>query len=411
MKKYFFPILFFIYAGNAFGQSYTLNYFIEKARDNSPLLKDYRNQVLSNQLDSAILRASLRTQVNFLSTNSYAPVIAGWGYDEAISNIANVSAIVQANRNFVTRNNLSAQLMSIALAGRALTDTIHLTERDIARTITEQYITTYGDQTVLDYNKEILDLLKREDTVLKKLTQQSVFRQTDYLNFYVTLQQQELVYLQSQAQYNTDYLTLNYLAGVVDTSARRIEEPLMNDTLQFDFSNSVFYQGFVTDSLRLDVQRKLVAYEYKPKIGAYTDAGFNSSLQVTPYKNFGFSMGVSLTIPIYDGQQKRMKLSKIDIQEKTRQSNKEFYTNQYIQQAALLKHQLYEVESLVQRIRQQINYTHTLITANARLLETGDIAMRDYVLSINNYLTARNLLIQNNISRLRILNQLNYWSR
>jgi outer membrane protein TolC len=411
MKKYFFPILFFIYAGNASGQSYTLNYFIEKARDNSPLLKDYRNQVLSNQLDSAILRASLRTQVNFLSTNSYAPVIRGWGYDEALTNIANVSAIVQANRNFITRNNLGAQLMSIALAGRALTDTIHLTERDIARTITEQYITTYGDQTVLDYNKEILDLLKREDTVLKKLTQQSVFRQTDYLNFYVTLQQQELLYLQSQAQYNTDYLTLNYLAGVVDTSARRIEEPLMNDTLQFDFSNSVFYQGFVTDSLRLDVQRKLVAYEYKPKIGAYTDAGFNSSLQVTPYKNFGFSMGVSLTIPIYDGQQKRMKLSKIDIQEKTRQSNKEFYTNQYIQQAALLKHQLYEVESLVQRIRQQINYTHTLITANARLLETGDIAMRDYVLSINNYLTARNLLIQNNISRLRILNQLNYWSR
>jgi outer membrane protein TolC len=392
-------------------RSQGLGYFIEQARNNSPLLKDYRNQVLSNRLDSAILRASLRTQVNFLSANSYAPVIKGWGYDEAISNIANISAIVQANRNFVTRNNLAAQLMSIALAGRALNDTLRLTEKDIARTIAEQYITTYGDLTSVDYNREIYDLLKKEDTVLKKLTQQSVFKQTDYLNFYVTLQQQELAYLQAEMQYNTDYLTLNYLAGIVDTAVQRIEEPLMTDTLPFDFFSSVFYQRFTTDSLRIDVQKKILEYQYKPKIGAYADAGYNSTLQVDPYKNFGFSVGVSLTIPIYDGHQKKMKLAQIDLQERTRQSNKEFYTNQYIQQVSLLKQQLNAIERLVQKIQQQIRYAHTLITANAKLLETGDITMKDYVLSINNYLSARNLLIQNNISRLRILNQINYWNR
>src|SRR4051812_42656866 len=182
-------------------RSQGLDYFIEQARKNSPLLKDYRNQVLSNRLDSAILRASLKTQVNFLSTNSYAPVIAGWGYDEAITNTANISALVQANRNFITRNNLASQIMSIALAGRAITDTLRLTEKDIARTITEQYITAYADLATLDYNNEIYDLLKREDSVLKKLTQQSVFKQTDYLNFYVTLQQQELTAMQTEIQY------------------------------------------------------------------------------------------------------------------------------------------------------------------------------------------------------------------
>src|SRR5689334_15840131 len=62
-------------------QTHSLDYFISQAKSNSPLLKDYRNQILSNRLDSAILRASLRTQVNFLGSASYAPIIKGWGYD------------------------------------------------------------------------------------------------------------------------------------------------------------------------------------------------------------------------------------------------------------------------------------------------------------------------------------------
>lgn len=240
----------------AAGQPADLNYFVEQAKNNSPLIKDYHNQLLSNRLDSAILRAGLRTQVNFLSTNSYAPIINGWGYDEAISNIANISTVVQASRNFVTRNNLASQVRNITLAGRALNDTLRLAEKDIIKTVTEQYITAYGDLTILDYNKEILDLLKREDVALRKLTQQSVFKQTDYLNFYVTLQQQELAYLQSVITYNTDYLTLNYLAGIADTVVRRVREPSLRDTLQLDLDNSPFYAGFVTDSLRIDLQRK-----------------------------------------------------------------------------------------------------------------------------------------------------------
>jgi outer membrane protein TolC len=263
----------------------------------------------------------------------------------------------------------------------------------------------------MDYNQEVFDLMKREEAVLKKLTQASVYKQTDYLTFYVTMQQQELVYLQARIQYNTDYLTLNYLTGVVDTTVTRVDEPHIADALTYDFYNSVFYKKFTTDSLRLVNERRLIDYEYKPKIGAYTDGGFNSSLQHTPYKNFGFSAGLSLTIPLYDGGQKKLKYAKVDLRERTRQGNKEFFINQYRQQTAQLRLQLQAIELLVVKIKEQIDYVHTLITANGKLLETGDITMRDYVTAINNYLTAKNLLTQNFISRLRIANQINYWNR
>ncbi|MBO9682239.1 MAG: TolC family protein [Flavisolibacter sp.] len=389
----------------------TLEYFLQQANQNSPTIKNYQNQILIARIDSQILRASLRTQVNFLNANSYAPVIKGWGYDEVITNIANVTTIIQANRNFITPNYLAAQLRTIDLQRRALLDTIQLSQKDLVRTITDQYITAYAGQLAVDFTKEVFELMKNEEVMLKKLTEQSVFKQSDYLNFYVTMQQQELTYLQAQNQFEADYLTLNYLSGIVDTTVHRLKKPDLQEVLQNNIDSSVFLKRFANDSLRLVNEKELIAYQYKPKIGAYADGGYNSSLQVMPYRNFGFSAGLSLTIPIYDGRQRQLKYAQVDIRERTRQSNKQFFLNQYAQQIAQLRKQLHATELLVDKINKQIEYSHTLIIANNKLLETGDIAMRDYVTAINNYLNAQNLLTLNTIERLRAVNQINYWNR
>lgn len=396
----------------AFSQSRTLSYFIEQAQQTNPTLKDYQTQLQTIQLDSQILNAALRKpQVAFLSSNSYAPIINGYGYDEPISNIANVSALVQATRNFISRGNLAAQYRTIALQSRALLDTIQLSQRDLVRTITDQYLTAYSSLLQVDFNKELYDLLKGEEVVLKKLTEASVYKQTDYLTFYTTMQQQELTYLQAQIQYNSDYLALNFLSGVFDTTIERISAPQLADTAQTDFYRSPFYTRYVTDSLRIANERTLLHYQYKPRLGVYTDAGYNSSLQYLPYKNFGFSAGVSLLIPIYDGHQRGFQAAKLSVQERRRQTSKDFFIAQHQQQIAQLQLQLRATNLLTKKIEQQITYTRTLIAANNKLLETGDITIRDYVLSINNYLAAQNVLTQNNITRLRTLNQLAYWNR
>ncbi len=408
--RYFFILLLITFRTVGYSQPHTLDYFLQHAKQNSPDLKDFQNQVLSLQIDSQLLKASLGPQVNFLSTNSYAPIINGWGYDEAITNRANISGLIQASRNYLSRGQTIAQYRTIALQRRSLLDTIALSQQDLARSITEQYITAYGDLLAMDFNREVYDLMQREEEALKKLTQANVYKQTDYLTFYVTMQQQELTWLQAQIQYNNDFLTLNYLSGLVDTTIERIQKPALTDSLGMDFYNTVFYSRFITDSLRLANEKDLVNYEYKPRIGAYTDAGYNSSLQNTPYKNFGVSAGVSVTIPIYDGRQKQMKLARIDIQERTRQNKRAFYVNQHNMQLLQLKQQLLSIDLMVEKINKQIGYAHTLIVANGKLLQTGDITMKDYVTAINNYLQAQNLLTQNNINRLKILNQVKYWN-
>ena len=402
---------FFCFSCLCYSQSHTLDFFISQAKQNSPLIKDYKNQILSYRLDSLILRSFLKPQVNFISSNSYAPVIKGFGYDGAITNGTNISAVMQASRNFITTGNFAAQLAAIRLQSRSLADTISISEQDLQRAVSDQYITAYADLLTLDFNREIFDLLKKEEQALKKLTQASIYRQVDYLAFYTTMQQQQFTYIQAQIQYNTDYLTLNFLAGIEDTVVERIQQPALNDSMQFDFFHSVFYQRFTTDSLRLATEKAIINYEYKPRLGAYTDAGYISTLTQNSLKNFGISFGLSMAIPIYDAHQKRYRLSQVDLRERTRLSNKQFFINQYKLQIAQLNQQLHASDLLVKTINEQIKYVKTLISANAKLLETGDIRISDYVLAITNYINARNLLNLNYINRLRIVNQINYFNR
>jgi outer membrane protein TolC len=411
MKRLFILCLCGALYFHAYAQRNNLDYFVSQAIANSPLLKDYNNQVRSFSLDSQLIRAALKLQVNGISNNSYAPIINGWGYDPVITNFQQVSGMVQVSKAILTGKNTSTQIAGLELQGQAISNTAKVSEQDVIRTITDQYIATFGEQLQLDYNYEITALLKKEDSLLKVLTQNNVYRQTDYLSFVVTVQQQQLNTSQLEIQYNFDYAALNYLAGIVDTATTRLQDPQLNTKSFGDFSTSVFYRQFVLDSLKLANDRLLVQVNYRPKINLLADGGYNSSLIYKAEKNFGASVGLTLNIPIYDGKQKKLQYAKIDLQEQTRTYKRDYFLQQHNQQILQLTQQLNATNRLIDQINKQIKYTETLITVNEKLLATGDIRLTDFILSLNNYFTARNLVTQNYISRLKIINQLNYWSR
>ncbi|HVY73636.1 MAG TPA: TolC family protein [Puia sp.] len=408
MRKILFHF-FLLLSVAGFAQDRDLDYYIGVARLSSPLLKDYQNQILSNRADSEIVRASYRVQVNGISADSYSPVINGWGYDNIITNGGQLSAVVQASKNFVSKNNLATQLNGIHLQNQLVDNTSAITEKDLRKTVTAQYIVVYGDMTALNFNKETLGLLAKEDTLLRNLTQSNIYKQADYLTFYVSFQQQQLAVRQSEIQYKNDYAMLNYLCGIVDTAVEQLPDPKLNLSGSANAYSAVFYQQYAIDSLKFINDRSVIGYSYKPKLNAFVDAGYNSTLSYAPYKNFGTSFGLTLNVPIYDGKQKQLRYRKVDIAERTRSAYRDFYLHQYDQQVAQLMQQLQMTESLINEINGQIKYADALVTVNLKLLETGNIRITDFVLAINTYLNARHLLNQNYIGRLQIINQINYW--
>lgn len=410
-KKRFIFFLILAIPFYSFSQNKNLDYYISNAITNSPLLNDYRNQLLLNRVDSQILRASTSVQIMANGTSYYAPLRNGYGYDQAITNGAQLQALLTATKNLLPKKYLNLQFKDIQIIGDSIRNVSKITEQDLKKTIITQYITTFGDQLQLNFNNELQNLLSREEIILKKLTQKNVYRQVDYLSFLVTLQQQELTQQQLQVQYKNDYATLNYLAGILDTVTSILSPPDINIVTALYTDSSAFFLKYKIDSLKLINNKALIDIGYSPRINLYADGGLQSSLAYQPYKNFGTSFGVSFVVPIYDGGQKRLQYAKIDIAERTRAKNRDFFQNQYYQQIAQLQQQLFAIENLLPAINKQVKYIETLIQANGKLLETGDIKMTDYILALNNYITTKNLIVQNMISRYQIINQLNYWKR
>jgi outer membrane protein TolC len=392
-------------------QQKTLDYYIAQSIQNSPLLKENENNVLLNQIDSLRIRAIYQPQVNGISTNYYAPTIRSYGYDEIITNLRNFSEQVGVSKTLVSKRNLQIQFNGIQLLNDSLSLAGKITEQDLRRTIIAAYIAAYGSWRQYSFNQEVYDLLSKEDTILKKLTQASVYRQTDYLTFLVTLQQQHLSITQSRIQYQNDFATLNYLSGLFDTTLTPLDSPHIELAQLPEVAGSVFYRKFSIDSSLLKNAGQQIDLAYKPKVSLSADGGYVSSLMYTPYKNFGASVGVNISVPIYDGKQRKLLHRRLDILEQTRLGYRNFFTTQYSQQIAQLSQQLELTRQLIAETNEQLKYVRTLIQANRRLLATGDVRIADYVIAINNYLNAQNVVTQNIVNQFQIITQINYWNR
>lgn len=411
MKWFFSIILCALTYSASLAQTYSLDHYLELAKNNSPLLKDLQNQIASNQVDSMRLKAGFKPQVNLNSGGLYAPVVNGYGYSEAITNEHTLNGLVGVNQAIVSKNNVAAQVQAITLQTLSLTNASKISEQDLKKAITAQYIAAYGDLEQYKFNQEIVGLLNKEESILKQLTRNNVYRQSDYLTFLVTLKQQELQLTQSRSLYKNDYATLNYLAGVEDTSIMELDSPVMQKLPRPDVNASIYFQQYKLDSLKLVNSKLLIDFSYKPKASIFADGGYESDFMGQAYKNFGLSAGFSFSIPIYDGGQKKMQYKKLSLEEETRENYKAFFDTQYRQQLAQLNQQISENETLLNQVKEQLKYSKSLIDIDQELLKTGDLKIADMILAINNYLTVKNLLNQTSIAKLQLINQLNYWNK
>jgi outer membrane protein TolC len=387
-----------------------LNYFLDEAVKRSPLLKDYADQRQAKRIDSMRLRAGYGPQVTASSTGMYAPVVNGYGFDEILTNGKALDALLNLNYKLASKKNINNQLQGIKLQSDSLKFASHLSLLDLQKAIADQYITAFASQQQAAFNQEVYQLLHEEEQVLKKLTRANVYKQVDYLTFLVTLQQQQLQWKQSELQLKNDYSTLNYLAGIADTTARPLEEPDIRQ-LSLVSASSFFTRRFEIDSAKIDNQRRLIDFSYKPKASVYASGGYNSSFALQPYRNFGTSIGFTIAVPIYDGHQRKMQYDQLMLDRRTSNQYKEFFLNQHAQQLALIQQQINDQDGLYKQVNEQIKFTKSLIKVDNQLLQTGDIRIADFVIAINNYLSAQNLWRQTNITRLKLINQLNYWNR
>ncbi len=401
--------LFLFWGNTAYSQDKNVDYFIHSALQNSPLLKDYRNQQLINKADSMRLKGTFGPQLYAGMNALYAPVYKGWGYDEALTNHHFLNTVAGISVPITEVRNQKSQYKNLTIQNSILENQLSISKKDLIKEVTSQYINVYSDIRQYGYNKEVYGLLEKGEKILKILTEKSVYKQTDYLTYQVSLEQQKNLLQQLRSQQKIDQNALCVLCGLKDTSEIPVLAPEIELTSSINPATTPFLKKFGIDSLHLNNEKTAIDFTYHPKMSIAADAGYYSSFTQQPYKNFGPSVTFSFSVPLYDGHQRKYQQQIIQLEQNTLHEYKTFYANQYSQQIASLLQQLQLTETLINQTSRQIKMAETLIQSNQKLLSAGDIRITDYLVTLQNYLNAKNTQSQYLIERLQIINQINYF--
>ena len=393
---------------SSFADAQSLDYYLKKGLENSPLLKEFNNQLLSGTLDSLLTNATYKPQINQVSQALYAPVGKNLGYDEAITNGGNFSALVNLVQPLLNKRIKAGQFRDISLSNQAIGINAKLTETDLRLGITAQYLTAYADFRQIEFIQSTLKLLKEEQEILKSLVEQGIYLQTDRMNMALAITNQEIAIKQGMIQYKNDLGLINFVCAITDHPRAVLEKPEMMLRNTFDINDSPAMMKFRIDSLKNINSRHLIDLNYRPKLNVVADAGF---LAVSPENipnNFGTSFGLNFALPIYDGKQRKLLQDKTLLAENSRMNYRHFYSSQYRQRLSQLTEQLKLTDDLILGIKSQLSEQEKLIAIYKVEITKGLVRFIDFLATVNNYTLTKNNLTISEMNRLQIINQMNY---
>lgn len=401
-------LIAFSFFTEAFTQAQTLDNYIQAGLKNSPLLKDYSNRIDISTLDSLSVKAVQMPQVNANAQILYAPSYRNFGYDEAITNGGNYSSVVSISQPFFNRKNLANQYENLNIQKRSVANATKISTADLKRTITDQYLTAYTDYSELEFNKKFLRIIYEEKDILRQLVEQGIYKQTDFLSFTIETQTQEMLIQQLDNQLKKDILGLNQICGITDTARAVLSLPEIGQAALTNPQTSPLFIQFKIDSLKIENSKQAVNLRYLPKLSWFADAGLNSSTLSAAYRHFGYSAGLNFSIPIFDGNQKKLDYQKLAISENTRVNYESFFRAQYSQQIIQLTDEFNSTRQMAIQLKKQLYTAEELISLSRLQLSSGNISITDLITAVKNYIGIRKNLDQSEIKTLQLINELNY---
>ena len=393
-----------------------LDDFLHVAYGNSPLLRATANQVNQNRIDSLVRARQNGVQISGTGSVLYYPSITNSkgesvvGYDNAVTNGGNYAAIAQATKPILNRFQLQNDYRILASQGQVLRNTGRLSALDLRRSITDQFLTAYGAETQLNFSRSLLRQLRQQDAQLRQLVNAGIFKQTQYLSFYLSVRTQEVTVEQNQLAYRRELGTLRALAGVADTALIALEAPAPPTHRPLAGLLAPSQRQYTLDSLRFMLDHRAIDAYYRPRLSAVLDAGLQSSsyLPIALTHSIGFGGGLQLSVPIFDGHQRQLQYQRIELSEQSRRGYRQFLTVQRRQQYEQLEGLIKASDALLARIHEQVRVAEALVGAARQQLETGDVAILDYLNLVTSYRTLQFSLTQAETDRLRSRFALDY---
>jgi hypothetical protein len=392
----------------AHNQSRNLDYYLKEGQHNSPLLNEYRNLINSAGADSLLISAGKKPQVEARSQLLYSPFYDHFGYDEVITDGGNYTAVIGVSWNILNKKEISNKYETVSILKQTLNNTSKVSLVELNKIISGQYLTAFAGYRDILFNTSFLELLRDENEIVIEFVKNGVVKKTDYLSLLIETQSQEILVNQLKSQYRQDLMLLNQLCGLVDTAWYELTDPQLVIKGTSDVTRNPSYVQYKIDSIRIENEKSAIDIRYKPKVNLFADAGFLTSNPWNFYQHFGYSAGVGLTIPLYDGKQRDIEKQKLAFDENSRMAYQNNFRNKYYQQILQLENYFKALNENSVRIENQLKTADQLVKELKDQLEAGIIQMTEYINAIKNFKSISRNLIMINIQKLQVINEMNF---
>ncbi len=390
------------------GQEQVLDYFLKQGIKNSPLIRDLNGQIRSNRVDSLMVKAMNKPRVEFRGYAFYAPIVNNFGYSEILTNIANLTSVMSVSQQLFNKKTVEANLLKTGIQRQSLANTVRLTENSLKKAITSAYLDVWAVYSDISVNRELLAFANDQGKILKSLTDNGIFKQTDYLSFMIELQGLEIQLGELNLLFRRKVSDIYLLCGIQDTAAFFPVKPELGSPSPANQKGSPLFMRFYIDSLRITNENILIDRNYKPAVGWFSDAGLINNDPRVIYQNFGLSLGLNFTLPVYDGNQRNLNHQKLKNEEEIRSGYAGAFNREYYQQLQQLSDELDQTRALIPSVRTQVMSSDMLIKQLKELVNKGSGSITDYLIAVKNWLSVRQSLNHYEVRLLQIRNEMNY---
>ena len=436
-------LLLFVFAGWNYcsAQNNTLNYFLDAAEKNNPaLLQNDNLQEIGRNEDRLINARNNAFQVYATSEVMLAPFFNNngsfidvttnpspdaYGYAEPVSNGALYSAQLNITKEIFVRARLQNLLFQNKLKNRSLVLDREELRHQLQRNVTQAYIQVYQLQIKAEITKDIIYDLENRLKVVELLVKKGILMQSDYLLLELEVENKKLELQQIENDINANLLKMNNAVGITVSQGVKLDEPVIHvdpslqsyldsipgprelaryprDSIEIDKEDlpkmirptdtlmggnrELFYERrFKNDSLQLLAEQQVFENRYKPQLSAYANTGLNAvEIDRIPH-NFGFSAGLQLNVPIYDGGQKEIKQLQTERKLQNLQYQKEIDELQKQNTLSSLRTQMASIKTGLELLDEQLKKQEHLLEIYKGKMLQGQASIIDYLKMVENY--------------------------
>tara|TARA_R110002074_G_scaffold197610_15_gene365018 strand:+ start:10100 stop:11374 length:1275 start_codon:yes stop_codon:yes gene_type:complete len=404
------------------GQEVGLDYFLQKAKENTPVLLENNNLQKIGEIQNDIIMAQNKAfQVNATSEVQVAPYFnnngrfidvtttpspRAYGYDVGITNGGLYSAQLNVTKNLFNQKTVDNLLFQNKVQNKTLSLSAEEIEHNLVKNITDTYIMAYQLQLQKNFTIEILKDLENRLKVVELLVKRAVLMESDYLLLQLDIDSKKLELQQIPTNLKTAINQLYSLSGIPIAETDRLSIPKLL-TAANPVSN--FYQRkFQNDSLQVEANQNVFENKYKPQLSLYGNTGLNAVELTNIERRVGLSAGLRFTIPIYDGKQRKYNAQQSELKKETLEFYKENAEIQLENNIKSVEAQLIALEENILAIEEQLKKQQNVLEIYKGKLVQGQVSIVDYLNVIQTYKLNVQTKLQMQTNRLLLQSQYNF---